>query len=290
MRYQDSVLVTEITEHLKLNWDYTCKVSDDIPDGRGNGRYNIEFNNNQLGRFKFEAYIRYDWNCSEGVLKINDGEWISALKKTRDCKSYHKTFIKAIMDKAISLCGYPPYSKAINSEEELNFPSLVVKRILDDANMLRTEGKTYSMSTFVKFPSSSLDNCETSNSSDILIDASNGGAICFSYIQPYETDQGRIVDNYHTKYYTIGADQTISEGFKYKTLNWMISIREKWSANKSWHSYYPYIIVYSETNNITHIIVESQLFESDKRLFDFIIQLANLIDEETTSDEIKYCM
>lgn len=67
----------------------------------------------------------------------------------------------------------------------------------------------------------------------------------------------------------------------------MISIREKWSANKSWHSYYPYIIVYSETNNITHIIVESQLFESDKRLFDFIIQLANLIDEETTSDEIK---
>ena len=136
MRYQDSVQVAEITECLNLNWDYTCKVSDDIPDGRGNGRYNVEFNKNQLGRFKFEAFIRYDWNCSEGMLKINGGEWISALKKQRELKSVHKIFIKAIMDKAISLCGYPPYSKSTNTEENLNLPSLVVKRVLDDANLL----------------------------------------------------------------------------------------------------------------------------------------------------------
>ena len=111
-----------------------------------------------------------------------------------------------------------------------------------------------------------VDNCQFSTSSDILNKAKNGGAVCFSYKQPYETEQGNIEDNYQTKSYTIGTDRTISEGFTYNTLNRTINIHEKWSAAKSWHCYYPCIVVNAENKKY---IAESKLFESDKRLFVF---------------------
>ena len=89
MRYQNTVQVEEITECLKLNWDYTCTVGEDIPDGRGNGRFNLEFNTNKLGRFNFEAFIRYDWKYSEVMIKIDNGNWIPALIKSKNDKYAH---------------------------------------------------------------------------------------------------------------------------------------------------------------------------------------------------------
>lgn len=287
MRYQDYVQVEEITQCLKLNWDYTCKVSDDIPDGRGNGRFNLEFDNNQLGCFKFEAYIRYDWNCCDAMLKINGGEWIHDFeKRPRVDKSDHKSFIKAIMEKAISLCGYLPYVKAINNEEGLNYPSLVIKRILYDANLLRTEGKTFLGASFVKFPIAGAGNCLISTSSDILNDAPNGGAICFHYKQPYTTEEGRTVDNFHAKYYLIGTDKTITDYFRFKHFKWTICIKERYDE---WHRHSPYILVGSNEERNDNIVyfATSRLFKSDERLFYFFIQLVNLIDEDSTNDEIK---
>ena len=283
MRYQNSVQVAEITEHVKLNWDYICTVSDDIPDGRGNGKCVVEFNN-MLGRFKIQALIRYDWNCREAIFKNNGGDWISALRKPKGVCS-HKTFIKAIIEMAIIKCGFPPYTKVTNLDEDLNFPSLIVKRILDDANSMRIEEKIYTGANFVLFTQPSNGNCFFETSSDILrnVNNNNGGAICFYYKQPYLTDDGRILDNYHTKYYLIGPDKTIKDVFEYKCFNWTIRIKEKWGSLRNWLSYFPSFII----SDLKGHYIETELFESDKALFNFFIQLVNLIDEETTIDEIK---
>lgn len=86
-------------------------------------------------------------------------------------------------------------------------------------------------------------NCEVSSSSDILNSLENGGAICFYYREPYTTNENKIVDNFHSKYYRIGKDKSISDVFELSHGCWTIKIREKWAGWGNGYCYYPNVIV-----------------------------------------------
>ena len=130
-------------------------------------------------------------------------------------------------------------------------------------------------------------NCEVSSSSDILNSLENGGAIGFYYREPYTTNENKIVDNFHSKYYRIGKDKSISDVFELSHGCWTIKIREKWAGWGNGYCYYPNVIVRDKKG---YYIAESPKFESALSMFNFIMILANLIDDDTTNEEIKEYM
>ena len=145
------------------------------------------------------------------------------------------------------------------------------------------EGKTYYSAQFVRFPSEGMVNCEISSSSDIFNSIENGGAICFYYTQPYITQEGRTVYNSHSKYYLVEKDKSITDVFKFNCGNRTITIGEKWAGWGRGYEYDPYVIVRDEKG----YVADSLKFESALNMFNFIMLLANLIDDDTTNEEIK---
>ena len=126
-------------------------------------------------------------------------------------------------------------------------------------------------------------NCEISSSSDIFNSIENGGAICFYYTQPYITPEGRTVYNSHSKYYLVEKDKSITDVFKFNCGNRTITIGEKWAGWGRGYEYDPYVIVRDEKG----YVADSLKFESALNMFNFIMLLANLIDDDTTNEEIK---